>query len=85
MSRINKTMAQTADLAILQLAALAIDVRAKLTPHHLQRTPSLAVALAALDEVLEELGWSEPGMPANGHEPVAAVAQEASPRRKRSA
>jgi hypothetical protein len=43
-----------AELAILRLGALAIDVRAMLSPHEISEVPALERALTALDEVFRE-------------------------------
>jgi hypothetical protein len=43
-----------AELAILRLAAVAIDVRAILSPHEISEVPALEKALTALDEVFRE-------------------------------
>lgn len=43
-----------AELAILRLAAVAIDVRAILSPHEISEVPALEKALTALDDVFRE-------------------------------
>jgi hypothetical protein len=50
----------TTELAALRLAALGIDLRGALGPHDIQKAPSLAVALDALDSVFDELFGAPP-------------------------
>lgn len=45
---------QDADLAVLRLAATAIDVRSMLTPQEISRRPALENALSALDDLFRE-------------------------------
>lgn len=45
---------RNAELAILRLAAVAIDVRAILSPHEISEMPALEKALNALDDVFRE-------------------------------
>jgi len=45
---------RNAELAILRLAAVAIDVRAILSPHEISEVPALEKALNALDDVFRE-------------------------------
>lgn len=45
---------------IMRLAMIAIDIRSKVMPQDAARIPSLSRALEAWDDVVAELGWSEP-------------------------
>jgi hypothetical protein len=56
-----KSSSRAADLRVLRLAAMAFDVRAKLTRKEIRRIPSLELALNALDQVLKEMGWADNG------------------------
>lgn len=58
-----KEAAVTVDLSILHLAAMAIELRDRLTPEHVRKAPSLPVALDALERVFRELGWDTPAQP----------------------
>jgi hypothetical protein len=42
------------ELALLRLAAIAIDVRGMLSPYEISRVPALKRALSALDDVFRE-------------------------------
>lgn len=46
------------DLLILKLAAMAIELRSKLSEEEIRETPSLGKALSALEAVMHEMGWS---------------------------
>jgi hypothetical protein len=56
---IKKASHNLAELKILRLAAMAVDLRTTLTAKEIQRVPSLSVALGALERVLEEMGWAD--------------------------
>lgn len=63
------------ELEVLRLAAMAIDVRARLSSHQIQRIPSLEIALNALDQVMREMGWADEASLQHqmGHEEASAA------------
>ena len=48
------------DLLILKLAATGIEIKNKLTAEEIHETPSLGKVLAALEDVMQEMGWGKP-------------------------
>lgn len=45
------------ELMILQFAAMAVDLRGKLTPREVSKVSNLNRALDACESLFEELGW----------------------------
>lgn len=54
-----------AEACVMQLVAMAMDIRRSLTADQIASIPSLEPALAALDAVTRELGWHQDSPPAD--------------------
>ncbi len=48
------------ELAILRLAAIAVDLRGQLAPHELTKRPALAAVLDACENLFATRGWGRP-------------------------
>lgn len=58
------------EFALLQLGALASDVRSMLLPHEIQQIPSLEAALVALDALFQQRYYdNQDSIPDHGQSP----------------
>jgi hypothetical protein len=64
---------EAVEMMLLRLAALAIDLRERLTPEEIAKFPSLWVVMEACNDLLTDLGWGPLAEPLRQNRPPSLM------------